>query len=361
VGPREKFELLAAMALVDRQLQPPEQEVLLRSAHGLGMPREEAVGIVQSLMQGKPLGGMTPPSDPAEKQALFQELIGVILADGQVSPAEQQTLQSLAPQFGVDPGQIPQILAQAAGGAATGAVAAAGGVSLAAPGGGAAPKKKKARRPKPGEAGCPSCGAPVEFKNSRSVAAVCEYCDTTVVRQDAEGALEDLGKISHIVPDASPIRIGARGECFGIEFTVIGRLQVEHATGYWNEWFIDWADHETGWLGEALGQYLVTFPGGEKAGKGVPPFDELKVGQKLFIAKKRYTIAEVRMARATGTEGETPFAAGEGYELPYADLRRSDDGFATIDYSEDDPLVFTGRCVGWKDLHMRGFRKFEGW
>ena len=66
-----------------------------------------------------------------------------------------------------------------------------------------------------GTASCPSCGAPIEFKNTFSVAAVCEYCDTTVTRQDGGEALKNLGKISNVVEDASPIMLGARGEAFG--------------------------------------------------------------------------------------------------------------------------------------------------
>jgi hypothetical protein len=195
------------------------------------------------------------------------------------------------------------------------------------------------------------------------VAVVCEYCDTTVARTDASSALEDVGKVSHLVADASPLQIGAAGTCFGQGFSVIGRLQIEHATGLWNEWFLQWADGGTGWLGEALGQYFMTFPtgGDSKRSFEVPKAEDIEVGRNVQIDGKRYRVTDMRVARATGTEGETPFAIGEGYELPYADLRRSDAGFATIDYSEEPPLVFVGRCVRWKDLAMRGYRRFDGW
>ena len=116
-----------------------------------------------------------------------------------------------------------------------------------------------------------------------------------------------------------------------------------------------------GLAGEALGQYFVTFPGRDGAKADVPPFDRLAVGQELVLEGKAYTVAEVRRARATGTLGETPFVVEQGYDVPYADLRRSDDGFATIDYSEQPPLTFCGRCVRWRDLGMRGYRRFDGW
>ena len=354
MDPRDQFRLLAGMSLVDGRLQKEEEKVLLRSAKGLGLSKEDASAIVRDLLKGGAVNDLAPPQEPSERRKLFNSLVVLILADGVVSPQETACLQRLAPAFGLDPAKVPPMLErqQLLSGEAP---------TKAQP----PPSAKRQPARSVGSISCPSCGAPVEFKNQRSVALVCEYCDTTVVRSDASGALEDVGKISHVVPDASPIRIGSSGQCHGAPFTVLGRLQIEHATGYWNEWYLEWADRRTGWLGEALGMYYVTFPAGdapgEKAPKDLPSWDELQVGQRVFVANKRYTVTEVRRARATGTEGENPFMVKEGYELPFADLRRPDRGFATIDYSEEPPLVFTGSCVQWKDLNMRNDRRFDGW
>src|SRR5690606_17406064 len=148
------------------------------------------------------------------------------------------------PQAGPPP--LPQaMMAAAMAGAAMGAAAnpPRTSVSLTAPS--RSTGRAEPPSPKTGEAGCPSCGAPVEFKNARSVAAVCAYCDTTVARSDRGDALQNLGKISHVVDDASPIQLGSSGKCFGVEFLVIGRLQIEHSLGFWNEWFLQWADRRT--------------------------------------------------------------------------------------------------------------------
>lgn len=360
--PLDRFKLLAAVALADRQLDPAETALLERAAAGLGLSREKAGEVVRELAGGAVLSGLQPPNTPRERSKLFRELIDMVLADGEVTQAEQAWLKSLAPAFGVNAWDVPSLLENAA---------ALVGVSKAPPPAAEPthedwtdPQRTDAKptpQAKAGEASCPSCGAPVAFRNSASVAMVCEYCDTTVVREDQGQALEQLGKISNVKEDASPIRIGASGTAFGVQFEVLGRLQIEHSTGYWNEWFIAWADGTTGWLGEALGQYFVTKPSVEARPEKVPPFEDLRAGQRLFVGKKRYTVTEVRRARATGTEGETPFAAGDGYELPYADLRRASDGFGTIDYSEEPPLVFEGQCFRWDQLDMRNFRTFDGW
>lgn len=354
--PVEKFRLVASVALVDGNLGQPEQQVLLKAAERLGLSTGEATGIVQELMQGGQGGSAQAPASSAERRQLFGLLIDVAAADGVVTPQELGVLQHLAGAFNLRPGDVPAMLQksmarQGVGGGGAPPPMPAGGAAVGAP-----------AQNKTGEAGCPSCGAPIEFRNTRSVAATCEYCDTTVTRKDGSKVLKDLGKISQLVADASPIQIGARGEAFGSGFEVLGRLQLEHRTGTWNEWYIEWKDGRTGWLGEAQGQYFVTLPDGEMhPDEKLPEFNSIGVGQRIFVGRKRYQVAEVRMAKATGGEGELPFIVGAGYELPYADLRRPDNGFATIDYSESPPLVFTGRCVGWKQLNLTNHREFDGW
>jgi uncharacterized tellurite resistance protein B-like protein len=418
---RDRFRLLTAVALVDARLEPEEQKVLVRAAKSLGLSKDDAEKVIGEMLQGGKLRNLVPPSDPRERKKLFDDVVKVVMADGVVSPQERACLARLAPPFGIspadlaamlDPPTLPEVAAEPETKKKT-TKAARPSVALAPPplpattataptailppplpvpgamppplpgtvpppivpmmmmaaapatAGGPAPvaKKKKKPSPKTGEASCPSCGGPVEFKNARSVATVCPYCDITVARSDRGDALKDLGEISHVVEDASPIRVGSSGKCFGIEFFVLGRLQVQHAVGFWNEWFLQWADKRTGWLGEALGQYTITFPNDDegKVVQDLPGWDRIAVGSRLMLAKKAYTVIDKRVARATGTQGETPFVIGDGYDLPYADLRREDAGFATLDYSDETPLAYVGRAVSWKDLNLRNHRRFHGW
>ena len=71
---------------------------------------------------------------------------------------------------------------------------------------------------------CPNCGAPVTFKSHASVQAVCEFCQTTVVKE--AGAVKNMGKMSDVLEDYSPVQIGTAGTHAGKEFTVIGRIQL---------------------------------------------------------------------------------------------------------------------------------------
>ena len=40
----------------------------------------------------------------------------------------------------------------------------------------------------------------------------------------------------------------------------------------------------------------------------------------------------------------------------FADLRTTSGDFATIDYSENPPLLFLGRAVEFDDLHLKNLR-----
>jgi len=207
---RDRFRLMTAVALVDARLEQEEQTVLLRAAKAMGLPKADAETIVRDMLQGGRLSNMVPPSDPAERRELFDDLIRVALADGVVSAQERACLARLAPSFGIDQGELAQLLdppslPEVPQSPPPPPLPAA--VQLSAP-----PKRAKSApkvTAKTGEAGCPSCGAPIEFKNARSVAAVCAHCDTTVSRSDRSSALQDLGQISHVVEDASPIRLGS--------------------------------------------------------------------------------------------------------------------------------------------------------
>src|SRR5471032_1865187 len=103
---------------------------------------------------------------------------------------------------------------------------------------------------------CPSCGAEVKFRSHASVMAVCEYCSTSVLK-DA-GAVQDLGKMSSVLEDYSPIQIGSSGVLGGRAFTVVGRIQLRYSAGLWNEWYLLFDDGVASWLGDSSGLYTVT-------------------------------------------------------------------------------------------------------
>lgn len=201
---------------------------------------------------------------------------------------------------------------------------------------------------------CPSCGAPVTFRSSASILAVCEYCQTTLL--NLQGNIEDLGKMAALVEDRSPLQLGAEGRYQGVHFALVGHIQLRYGEGLWNEWHLLFDDQRTGWLSEAGGEYVLSFL--EWVPEAIPPFASLKPGEGLVLGQRTWTVTNLENAECVAGEGELPFKVGGGYPAPVADLRAGE-RLATIDYSDGEsgpPLVFFGQVVDFSSLGWNNLR-----
>jgi hypothetical protein len=204
---------------------------------------------------------------------------------------------------------------------------------------------------------CPNCGAPIQFRWSSAVQTVCDSCRSVVVRHDVD--LDAIGEVSDLPPDSSPVQLGTEGRFEGRPFTVVGRIGYEYADGGWNEWHLVFADGSSGWLSDAQSEYAVSAL--------VPPVQPLptpetvRVGYEYTWRGRTLQVTTVTRARYTGVEGELPFEYWGKDEVLFADLRGHDDTFATIDYSDAEPLLFVGRLLEYEALELRNVRAFDGW
>jgi ribosomal protein L37AE/L43A len=199
---------------------------------------------------------------------------------------------------------------------------------------------------------CPSCGAQVEFRSHASVMAVCEYCKTTILK-DAD-SVKDLGKMSDVLEDYSPIQIGTSGTYGSQGFTVIGRIQLRYSAGRWNEWYVMFDDGKTAWLGDSSGLYTLTTE--RKSSGKLPAFAEVIPSRTYPLGGANYMASELRNADCIGGQGELPFKVGQGYQARVADFR-SGASFLTLDYSDsDDPVVYTGQAVTLEELKCQLLR-----
>ena len=185
---------------------------------------------------------------------------------------------------------------------------------------------------------CPSCGAEVLFQSASSVMAVCDYCRSTLVRHDLN--VEDIGKMAQLAEDASPLRRGVGGVWQGVNFTLIGRIQLQYEAGYWNEWYALFDDGREGWVSEGSGLVYISFP--VEAKGALPEWAALVPGQVVRLGGKAYTLTNKEESRVVAGEGELPFRVGAGYAAPAADFRAEDEGFVSIDYSETAPRLYVG-------------------
>jgi hypothetical protein len=180
---------------------------------------------------------------------------------------------------------------------------------------------------------------------------VCEYCTTTLLRHGE--VLENIGKMAALQDDPTLLQVGTEGVYKGVHFAVIGRIQLRYEDGLWNEWYLLFDDQRFGWLGEAAGEFYVTFE--KQLPLSPPPFNALKVEERLELDGKYYEVTDLESATCIAGEGELPFQVGPGYEAPVVDLRLGEE-FATIDYSDEPPRVYFGERVDGKSLKLERLR-----
>lgn len=203
---------------------------------------------------------------------------------------------------------------------------------------------------------CPSCGARVEFRSAGALLAVCGHCRATLLKRDLD--VENLGKMAEVLEDGSTLQVRSEGRYSGASFVVLGRIQLQYGAGFWNEWYIEFADGRTGWLSEGSGLFYVTFP--ITVEEPLPAFADLQPGQSLRLNGWGFTVTNLETARCIAGEGELPFRVGAGYEVPTVDLRTGP-RFATIDYSDAPPLVYLGETVEAADLALKNLREERAW
>jgi len=87
----------------------------------------------------------------------------------------------------------------------------------------------------------------------------------------------------------------------------------------------------------------------------------LRPGVQVALGGVAYEVTEVREAEVVGGEGELPFRVDSGWKSTSVDLRTATARFATLDYGEDTPRLYTGEVVEPAALDLRGLRELDGW
>ena len=205
---------------------------------------------------------------------------------------------------------------------------------------------------------CPQCGAPVTFRSSIAVFAVCEHCRSMVVLRGA--AAESMGVMAALPPDLSPFQIGTKGEWKGRGFEIVGRLRVEWEEGSWNEWSILYDAKTAGWLAEAQGLLMVSFP--------TPLSEQLPVEIDFYAPDRRlklnggsWTVADLKTVKYRAAEGELPLTAPPDESRTSVDLFNGAGGFANIEIDGKKLELFTGEYAQFTALNLTNLRPVPGW
>lgn len=206
-------------------------------------------------------------------------------------------------------------------------------------------------------ANCPNCGAPIRFRWSGAVQTTCEYCRSILVRHDID--FQKVGVVADLPADGSPIQLGTEGVFDNRPFVAVGRIIYEYDQGAWNEWHLMFNDGTSGWLADAQLEYAVSFL--VQRDHPLPAPEHIRRGQQFQWDNAVFEITTITEANYRGVEGELPFEYWDKTRVRFADLRTADARFATLDYSENPPLLFMGRIVPFDELRLNNLRRFEGW
>lgn len=188
---------------------------------------------------------------------------------------------------------------------------------------------------------CPSCGATIEFRAGSSLVVVCPHCRYAVIRTDRD--LKAIGKVADLAATSSPFRLGMRGHFRGLGFTFVGRQQLDHGQGPWDEWYAAFDDGRWGWIAEAQGRVYATFP------EPPPqiPYGPVAPGTSVMIGNRPFVVAEKGLGRNVSCEGELPTGILPGASSYYIDLSGEGGAFATLDYGRGDGWVPEEAYVGF--------------
>ncbi len=199
----------------------------------------------------------------------------------------------------------------------------------------------------------------MEFKAGTSLLSVCPYCSSAVARVgDDITELEVLGKVAPLQDLGSPLSVGTVGRYRGKSFTLVGRVQLDHGAGPWNEWYASFDNGVWGWVAEAQGKVYLTFR--RDGPHALPSFSAVRVGQRVRVGDSELTVVERRSASFSQAEGELPFALAPSQSLHYCDLEGEDGLFGTLDYGAsggDVEEVFLGHQFLYADLFAKDVLK----
>lgn len=152
------------------------------------------------------------------------------------------------------------------------------------------------------------------------------------------------------MPTAPPFGVGDSGLIEGKAFRVLGRLQLDHGAGPWDEWYVALLDEAGGdswaWLARAQGRWYLTQPAAEAA--DLPSWRDAAPGSLVEIGRAQsWRVGSRGHGRVVSCEGELPFETTSGDGSRYVDLHGPGGGFATIDYGKDkkDRMLFVGHEV----------------
>ncbi len=164
-----------------------------------------------------------------------------------------------------------------------------------------------------------------------------------------------VGKVADLVPTASRIAVHDTGSIAGKAFTVLGRTQLDHGRGPWDEWYLGFSDGTWGWLANAQGRWYLTY---EREGAGLPTWEALAAGVRGTFASTgslEWVVSERGGSALVSAEGELPFPVIPLSSGRYVDLEAEGNAFASVDFGDGTGAakLFVGRRLSEHEITLK--------
>jgi hypothetical protein len=205
---------------------------------------------------------------------------------------------------------------------------------------------------------CPECGASHTLRNPGITVLVCEFCSTTIYREEAglrAGSKSILGE------PPSGLNIADEGKIRGQRIVLWGRAEfqvfkevggIQKSTAIFEEWYVEDEKGESCWLVEDAKTYSLVREIDEDI-EGVGP--DLKAGEILRFEDQDFMVDEVGRAKCLGGQGQLPRTIQVGEEYIYVDATEVNGTRSlSLEFSPDDPEpdVFLGEHLTFDELQF---------
>jgi len=194
---------------------------------------------------------------------------------------------------------------------------------------------------------CGSCGAPLEIKSAYTKSMVCPYCDTTNVIEDQ--GINPEGKMAKLAEAPGIFSVGRTGKLKNRKFEVLGRLRYGYDEGFWDEWFLEFDDGQSGWLTEEEGECSIFTK--ELITKPIENVDSIRVGQMVDVEGKRVFITEITDCWIMGGEGELHYRVVPGKKLVHYE-GNAGGKLVSIELWPKELEVHTGEPISYSQIKM---------
>jgi len=174
---------------------------------------------------------------------------------------------------------------------------------------------KRQARVKAERIGCSSCGAPIEVRNMNAAEMIsCSYCGSVLNLESDKH--EVLNKILTDQRPHAPLKLGDKGKLKGVDWEVIGRLQLKDGVDKWEEFLLFNPQAGYAWLQLDEGHWVFFRKSKNKPGVGA---ENAFVGQRFRMLGKQFKVVEKSAARISYIEGEFSYQAQAGDTMNYLD------------------------------------------